>query len=77
VLQDEVGADVELVGSDFTAAELLKRELGDGGGENSGRITHFVTGDTLAYQHTAQVIGGVDGDIHPLDVTKLAALQRV
>jgi hypothetical protein len=36
---------------------------------------HFVTGDPLAFQHTAQVIGEVDGAIVPLPVTELAALE--
>ena len=38
-----------------------------------GRIVHFVTGDVLAYKHTAEVIGGVEGDLIPLDVTHLPA----
>jgi len=75
VIQRVVGPAVRLVGSDETTAELVKKELGpcDHG---TGHITHLVTGDVLSYQHTAQVIGGVDGEIRALDVTRLAALQK-
>ena len=75
VIQRVIGPAVRLVGSDETTAELVKRELGPGAG-GQGRITHLVTGDVLSYQHTAKVIGGVDGEIRALDVTKLAALQK-
>ena len=39
---------------------------------HSGTITHFVTGDPLAYEHTAHVIGGVDGEIRTLSVADLS-----
>jgi hypothetical protein len=39
-----------------------------------GRVVHFVTGDPLAFSHTARVIGGVDGEIIPLPVTELTAM---
>jgi hypothetical protein len=42
-----------------------------------GRITHYVTGDVLAYKHTAEVIGGVEGELIPLDVTTLARERPV
>lgn len=77
VLQRVVGPDVTLVGSDETAAELVRGVLGTSDTGQAGRITHLVTGDTLAYQHTARVIGGVDGEIRQLDVTQLMALQKV
>ncbi len=38
-----------------------------------GRIVHCVTGDVLAYKHTAEVIGGVEGELVPLDVTRLSS----
>ena len=41
-----------------------------------GRIIHFVTGDPLAFAHTAAVIGEVQGDVVPLPVTELIRLQR-
>ena len=46
----------------------LRRRLGltsdkpvimlSGGGEGLGRVVHFVTGDPIAFAHTAKVIGG-------------------
>jgi glutamate racemase len=36
------------------------------------QVTHFVTGDPTAFEHTARVIGGVEGEIIPLPVTELA-----
>jgi len=41
-----------------------------------GRILHFVTGDPLAYTHTAGVIGGVEGDIHALEGSVLSGFER-
>ena len=41
-------------------------------GAAPGRVVHFVTGDPLAFAHTAKVIGGVEGEIIPLPVTELA-----
>jgi glutamate racemase len=77
VLQRVLGAGVTLVGSDQTTAELVRDSLASEGSEHRpGRITHLVTGDVLAYQHTARVIGGVDGEFRQLDVAQLASLQR-
>ena len=42
-----------------------------------GRITHFVTGDPLAYEHTAAVIGGVDGKILALPLADLSRFSRI
>jgi hypothetical protein len=39
------------------AAESVLRALGEGTLSGAGRITHFVTGDPVAYAHTAKVIG--------------------
>jgi glutamate racemase len=76
VLQRVLGPAVALVGSDETAAELVRKTLGTNAVDGQrGRITHLVTGDVLAYQHTAKVIGGVDGEFRQLDVTRLIALQ--
>ena len=75
VIQRVVGPAVSLVSSAVVTAEMLKRELGaqipapDG---RTGRIVHYVTGDVLAYKHTAEVIGGVEGELIPLDVTTLS-----
>jgi len=44
----------------------------------TGSVTHYVTGGVPAYQHTAQVIGGVEGRVIPLDIVRLgdAAMIR-
>lgn len=65
-----LGPTVRLVESASVAAESVRGVMGDESG-GTGRITHFVTGDPLAYRHTAGVIGGVDGEIIALPVTEL------
>jgi glutamate racemase len=76
-----LGPEVTLVGSDLVTAELVRNSLRERGAlrqnGRTGRVLHYVTGDPLAYRHTAAVIGGTDGDIVPLDVTKLAAAEAV
>jgi hypothetical protein len=37
-------------------------------------VVHFVTGDPLAFAHTAAVIGEVEGEIIPLAVAELATV---
>jgi glutamate racemase len=77
LIQRVVGEDVHLVSSADVTAEMVGQTLGgNGDGSRAGRIVHFVTGDVLAYQHTAQVIGGVDGAIVALDVTTLAEKEQ-
>ena len=67
-----LGPRVRLVESASVAAESVRLMFGDdGAGTASGRITHFVTGDPIAYEHTAAVIGGVDGEIVALPVSDL------
>jgi glutamate racemase len=74
VLQRVAGPGVTLVDSAEATAERVDREFGTGpGGGTQGRVVHFVTGDPLAFSHTAHVIGGVDGEIIPLSVAELAA----
>lgn len=76
VVQRAVGESVALVGSDEVTAEQVRAALGDGDADAApGSVRHYVTGDVIAYQHTARVIGGVNGEIVPLAVEKLAALQ--
>jgi glutamate racemase len=71
VIQRAVGQGVTLVSSAEVTAEVVSRALaGSTGG--TGRVTHYVTGAVPAYQHSAGVIGGVDGQVIPLDVTRLA-----
>ena len=79
VLQDVIakvtGPSVALVSSAEVTAEMVLRELADvlpPPGGTTGRIVHYVTGDVLAYKHTAESIGGVEGDLIPLDVTSLS-----
>ncbi len=80
VIQRVAGDSVSLVSSAEVTAEMVKGALAAGRGKpngHTGRIVHFVTGDVLAYKHTAEVIGGVEGDLIPLDVTTLAREQPV
>jgi len=74
VLQRITGESIVLVESAQAIAEVV-RESVDVAPNGPGKITHFVTGDPLAYEHTAQVIGGVDGEIVPLPISKLVSLQ--
>jgi len=62
MLSRVLGPGIQLVDSARAAADTVQRALGHQG-HGSARITHFVTGDPVAYQHTAAVIGGVDGEI--------------
>jgi glutamate racemase len=65
-----LGPDVKLVESALLAAESVQATLGHEG-RGSARITHFVTGDAVAYEHTAAVIGGVEGEIVAIPVSEL------
>lgn len=71
VIQDVLGDAVTLVSSADVVAEAVDRAL-ENGFSGGGQVTHYVTGDVLAYQHTARVIGGAEGEIIPIDVTTLA-----
>jgi glutamate racemase len=72
-----LGPGVRLVESASVTAESVREIFesattgADGAEAASGRITHFVTGDPIAYEHTAAVIGGVDGEIVALPVGEL------
>ena len=72
VIQRVTGNSVSLVSSAEVTAEMVKDALMPKGNGAPGRITHYVTGDVMAYKHTAEVIGGVEGELIPLDVTTLA-----
>ena len=77
VIQRVVGSAVTLVDSAEVTAEVVSTALGTGSGAaKPGRIVHFVTGDPLAFEHTAQVIGGVEGQIVPLPVAELSELEE-
>ncbi len=71
VLGRVLGSGIRLVESATVAAESVRATLGDHPDGPLGRITHYVTGDPIAYQHTAAVIGGVDGEIIALPVSML------
>jgi hypothetical protein len=49
----------------------VRETVGDSIGPGTGEITHFVTGDPVAYEHTAAVIGGVEGKIIAMPVADL------
>lgn len=70
VLGRVLGPGVTLVESASVAARSVRETMGPGG-SRTGRITHFVTGDPAAYEHTAAVIGGVDGEIVALSLSEL------
>lgn len=66
-----LGPSIQLVESASVAAESVRAVLAPGDETNSGSITHFVTGDAIAYEHTAAVIGGVEGEIIAMPVSEL------
>ncbi len=73
------GDSIQVVDSAFVTAkavalELEQRHLRTNSAE-IGTITHFVTGDTQSYQHTANVIGGVEGQVHHLETNALLRHQ--
>jgi glutamate racemase len=69
------GEDITLVDSAEATAECVAAAFGPPPPSSApGRVTHFVTGDPLAFAHTAREIGGVEGEITPLPVSKLAAV---
>jgi glutamate racemase len=71
MLAKVLGPDIRLVSSAAVTAESVLATLGEDPPGRAGHITHFVTGDPLAYEHTAGVIGGVDGEIVPLTAARL------
>jgi glutamate racemase len=71
VIQRVAGLGVTLVSSAEVTAESVAAAIPDAP-SGEGRVTHYVTGGVPAYQHTAEVIGGVDGQLIPLDVIRLA-----
>jgi glutamate racemase len=79
VLAKVLGPEIELVESASVAAESVRDTFRDDPdvGAGAGRITHFVTGDPIAYEHTAAVIGGVDGEIIALPVSELKSVVAV
>jgi glutamate racemase len=74
VLQRTVGDEVQLVDSAEVTAEAVSAAFASPGAADRGRVIHFVTGDPLAFAHTAAVIGGVEGEIISLPVAELATV---
>jgi glutamate racemase len=70
VLRKVVGPGVKLVSSADVTAEVVAATIPPNG-TGSGSVVHYVTGGVPAYQHTAAVIGGVEGPVIPLDITRL------
>ena len=66
------GPGITLVSSAEVTAEVVSLALGPEEANGSARITHYVTGGVPAYLHTAEAIGGVEGQVIPLDVVRLA-----
>lgn len=80
-IQRVVGDSIALVDSAAALAEAVSGDLNGGtvadqSTRAAGRIVHFVTGDPLAFAHTAAVIGDVEGEVEPLPVTELIRLQQ-
>jgi len=76
-IQRVVGDSVSLVDSAEALAQAVNGSMGaDPPAGAAGRIVHFVTGDPLAFAHTAAVIGEVAGEVVPLPVTELIRMQR-
>lgn len=75
-IQRVVGGAVKLVDSAEALAEAVNGSMESHPSlDRPGRIVHFVTGDPLAFAHTAAVIGEVAGEVVPLPVTELIRLQ--
>jgi glutamate racemase len=72
VLRRYLGDSIALVDSAEVTANAVGAILG-AGSAGTGTVVHYVTGDVLAYRHTAHVIGGVDGEIIPLPIADLVA----
>ncbi|HEX3748196.1 MAG TPA: glutamate racemase [Bryobacteraceae bacterium] len=72
-IQRVAGDGVTLVDSAEATAEVVSRAIGESRPAGDGTVLHYVTGDSAAFAHTAQVIGGVAGEIRLLAVTDLRA----
>ncbi len=72
-----LGDTIQVVDSAYATANVVAKELQKYNlsttQETFGQITHFITGDPQSYQHTANVIGGVDGETHHLEIESLLA----
>jgi glutamate racemase len=76
VLQHVAGKEVALVDSAAVTAETVAGAFAAPPRcFVQGRVVHFVTGDPVAFAHTARVIGGLEGEIVPLPVADLVAVK--
>jgi glutamate racemase len=77
VIQRAAGRSVTLVDSAEVVAERMEASLGPAPGcFVQGRVVHFVTGDPLAFAHTAHVVGAVEGEIVPLALSECTNAER-
>jgi glutamate racemase len=79
VIANELGSNVVIVDSasvtaSETALELNQMQLLNPR-QHGGEVIHYVTGDPQSYQHTASVIGGVNGEIRLLEIEKLLEMS--
>jgi glutamate racemase len=72
-IQRVVGDSVTLVDSAEATADVVSASIDGVARAGAGTVVHYVTGDSAAFAHTAQVIGGVAGQIRLLPVTELRA----
>jgi len=72
VIQRSVGNGVTLVDSAEVTAERVSSTFGPPPRcFRQGQVVHYVTGDSLAFAHTAKVIGGLDGEIVTVEAGSL------
>jgi glutamate racemase len=77
VIAEFLGDRVQLVDSAEAVSAVVAADLSVRGWLNprihQGEVVHYVTGDPSAYQHTARVIGGVEGELRLLEIEHLLA----
>jgi glutamate racemase len=78
VLQRVAGKNVVLVDSAEVTADAVSRTFGAPPQcFAQGRATYFVTGDPVAFEHTAQAIGGIDGEMVALTSLRTHAAGKI
>lgn len=80
IIEEVLGPEVNVISSAQAVAATVAAALGNAEDPTlpgPGGILHLVTGDVIAYQHTAQTIGGVDGEVRPIHVETLAAAEQL
>ncbi|HYP06406.1 MAG TPA: glutamate racemase [Bryobacteraceae bacterium] len=75
VIQDVLGPTVTLVSSAEVTAEVVAAASPRHSSGVAGKVTHYVTGGVHAYMHTAEAIGGVEGQVIPVDVNRLSGAR--